>query len=315
MDFLTLILTTIGVIDQRWDDKFTASLSRDLEYVKSQTYDIVYPDLKARTLIPVSNEADPGAETIVYRQWDEFGMAKIIANYADDLPLVDALAEEFVQRVHGLGSAYQYSVLDLRRSAKSGARLDQRRARAARTAIENAIEAIACTGSVKSGLYGIANNPNVPLIAPITGSWASATGEQIIADLNKLVSSIVILNKDTFAPDTLLLDVVNYNLIAAKRISTTGDTATTVLKAFLESSPYIKTVVPWVRLGTANAAGTGARVIAYKKDPEVLSLEIPQEFEQLPPQPKNLSYHVPCHARTGGVIVYYPIAIAYMDGI
>ena len=55
--------------------------------------------------------------------------------------------------------------------------------------------------------------------------------------------------------------------------------------------------------------------MSYKKDPEVLTLEIPQEYEEMPPQAKNLQFHVPVHARIGGVIVYYPIAMAYMDGL
>lgn len=305
----------IGDLGLRMDDKFTAVLEKQLEFVKTQTYDIVYPEMKARSLIPVDNSADPGAETITYRQWDEFGMAQIIANYADDLPLIDALVEEFPQRVHGIGAAYQWSIQDLRRSAMAGAQLDQRRSRAARRAIEFALDNIGALGKAVAGLFGIANNANVTLVAPITGTWSGATGEQIIADMNKLVNSIVIASKEAFPPTDLLIDVDNYTLIATKRISTTGDTATTVLKAFLDSNPFITTVTPWHKLALADAAGTGPRAICYKKDPEVLSFEIPQEFEQLPPQPKNLSFHVPVHARTGGVIMYYPIAVAYMDGI
>lgn len=315
MELLQLVLMTLGLVDERWDDKFTATLQKELEYVKAQTYDVKYPDLKARQLIPTSNEADNAAETITYRQWDEFGMAQIIANHADDLPLVDALVEEFTVRVYSLGVAYQYSIQDLRRSARTGSRLDQRRARAARTAIENRIENIAALGDTKAQLVGIANNPNVSIVTPITGTWSGATAAQIIADLHKLVNSVVIANKETFLPDTLLLDVTNYNLIATKLMSTTGDTGMTVLKSFLMTSPYVKQVIPWNKLARADSLGTGPRAIVYKKDPEVLSLEIPQEFEQMPPQPKNLSFYIPTHARIGGVIMYYPIAVGYMDGI
>ena len=43
----------------------------------------------------MNNSVNPGATTITYRQWDNFGMAQIISNYADDPPLMDALVEEF----------------------------------------------------------------------------------------------------------------------------------------------------------------------------------------------------------------------------
>lgn len=310
--YLAMVLTAIGL---RMDDKFNAVLEKQLEYVKSKTYDIVYPELKGRLYCPVSNEVDPGAESITYRQWDEFGMAQIIANYADDLPLIDALVEEFTQRVKGLGAAYQWSIQDLRRSAMAGAMLDQRRARSARRSIELQVDDIAARGNANAGLTGIANNANVSLIAPTTGSWSTATGAQMVADMLKFSSDIVIANKETIIPDTIILDVTNYHRFANARISTTGDTHTTALQAFLQSSPYITNVGSWYKLATLDAAGTGPRAICYKRDPEVLTLEIPQEFEQLPPQPKNLAFQVPCHARIGGVIVYYPIGMGYMDGL
>lgn len=315
MRHLQMILALLGAEDIRMDSKFYAALEKQLEYVKKKTYDIIYPEMKGRLYCPVSNEADPGAETITYRQWDEFGMAQIIANYADDLPLIDALVEEFAQKVKGLGAAYQWSVQDLRRSAMSGSMLDQRRARSARRAIELQIDSIAASGNANAGLTGISNNANVSLISPTTGTWSTATGAQMVADALKFSSDIVIANKETLIPDTLILDVANYHRFANTRISTTGDTHTTALQAFLASSPYIKSVGSWYKLALADAAGTGPRAICYKRDPEVLTLEIPQEFEQLPPQPKNLAFQVPVHARTGGVIIYYPIGMGYMDGL
>lgn len=313
MNPLHMVLAALG---WREDAKFTAIIEKQLEFVKAATYDIVYPEMKARQLIPVSNEADPGAETITYRQWDDFGIAQIISNYADDLPLIDALVEEFPQKVQSLGAAYQWSIQDLRRSAMANAQLEQRRARAARRAVEQQIENIAALGNGPAGLGGFAKNANVTLTAPVNGTWTGVTtGAEMIEDLNALTTAIVTANKETFMPDTLALPIGRYTLLATARISTTGDTNTTALNAFLASNPYIKSVVTWNKLENANAANNGPRAVAYKRDPEVLTLEIPQEFEQLPPQAKNLSFMVPVHARIGGVIVYYPIGMGYMDGL
>ncbi len=314
---LQFVLGAIGLrfhADAHEDAKFTAVLEQQLEFIKTRTYDIVYPEMKARQLIPVNNDVDPGAETITYRQWDEIGMAQIIANYADDLPLIDALVEEFQQKIKGLGAAYEWSIQDLRRSAMAGANLDQRRARAARRSIEQQIENIAALGNAKAGLTGFAKHPNVSLVVPITGTWETATGEEMIADLMFLSSSIVTSNKETFLPDTTVLDVSRYNLLATTRVSSTGDTNTTALEGFLRSNPWVTNVGTWNKLALADAANTGPRIVCYKRDAEVLTLEIPQEFEQFPPQAKNLSFLVPVHARIGDVIVYYPFAIAYMDG-
>ena len=111
------------------------------------------------------------------------------------------------------------------------------------------------------------------------------------------------------------MDVESYNRFASTRISTTGDTHTTAMQAFLQSNPYITRIESWNKLALADAAGTGPRAVCYKRDPEVLELVIPQEYEELPPQPKGFMYDIPCHARCGGVVVYYPLAMAYMDGL
>ena len=47
---------------------------------------------------------------------------------------------------------------------------------------------------------------------------------------------------------------------------------------------------------------------------EVVTLEIPQEFEQFAPQVEGMEYQIPCHARIGGVAWYYPLAAVAADG-
>lgn len=320
MDPVAIAIAQMGLKDrdgEHLDDKFTASLSRDLESIKSRTFDILFPDLKTRMFVPKGEQADPGAETITYRQWDEFGMAKIIANFADDLELVDALVEEFTSKVHSIGKAYQFSRLDLMRAAMSGNRLDFRRASAARRAIENGIEQIGAFGAIgtdsSGGLTGLLNNANVPVVAPVTGTWASATAAQIIEDMNTLVGSVVTTTKEVHKPDTLIMDQNSLQLISQKPVAV--DNQTTVLRSFLANNPYIQNIDSWTQLEFADVAGTGPRMMAYLRSPEVLSLEIPMEFDQLPPEVRSLAFIVNCWARVGGVIFYYPLSAAYMDGI
>jgi len=47
----------------------------------------------------------------------------------------------------------------------------------------------------------------------------------------------------------------------------------------------------------------------------VAALQIPQDYEEFDPQLDGLVFKVPCHQRVGGTIIYYPIAVLYMDGI
>lgn len=306
---LRQMLEGVGI---KLDANETAILLRQLEYIKTRTYDVKYPALKARQFIPVSNEAGPEAESIVYRQWDEFSMAKIIANYADDLPLVDVAVQEFVSKIHSIGKAYQWSIQDMRRSARAGAQLDSRRGTAARRAVERTIDEIGAFGDADGGLTGFVNNPNVPIkTCPTAGLWSTLSVAQIIANMNFLAQEIIEDTLEVHVPDTMLLDTATFSYIAQTPVGT--DNRTTILQSFLENNPYIRNIDQWTKLNLANAAGTGPRAVTYVRDPEVVTLEIPQEFEQFPPQARNLAFVVPCHARVGGCIWYYPLAANYTD--
>lgn len=86
------------------------------------------------------------------------------------------------------------------------------------------------------------------------------------------------------------------------------------MQDFIAANPWVTEIEAWDQLALADAAGTGPRIVAYHKDPEVLSLEIPQEYEQLPPQPVSLSFVINTHARCAGVLIPFPLGVAYMDG-
>ena len=306
------IADATGLFD-REDANETAIFARQLEYVYTKTYDVKYPEFKARLFIPVDTSVPTGAETYTYRQFDEMGMAKLISNYASDLPNVTILGKEFTGTCKSLGTSYSYSIQDVRRASMAGLPLETSLARVARRVTEAKIDSLAAFGDTNAALGGFLNAANVPLITPTTGTWSSATADQIIADLDKLVNSIVTVSNGIHIPDTLLLPITQFLRLNNLQRSAASDK--TVLQWYLENNPFIKNIDQWYLLDLADAQGDGPRAVCYKRDPEVLGLVISQEFEQFPPQMMSLAFTVPCHSRVGGVKVTYPLAIAYMDGI
>lgn len=293
--------------------------SRQLEHVKSKSYDVKYADLKARKLIPVSSDAGPGAETIKYEQYDQVGVAKILASYADDLPRADVKGKEFVGVIRGLASSYGYSLQEIRAAKFAGKPLEQRKANAAKRAILQKENSIAFFGDSNHNLRGLINHPNISsttVAADGTGAtttFSTKTPAQIVRDLHKVVNFVVENTKGVEIPNTLLLPLTQYNYIASTPWSTSND-GKTILQHFLETSQYVKNV-DWINeLKGAGAGGTD-RMLTYRRDPDALTLEIPQDFEQLDVEQRNLEFIVPCHSRIGGVLVYYPLSIAYVDGI
>lgn len=299
------------------DDNETVFFKRQLEYVKSRTYDEKYKDLKAFDLFPISGEVPSGATEITWRSFKQYGLAKVIADYAHDFPRVDVFGEENTIKIKDLGDSYGYSIKEIRRAMLVGFELESRRAGVARRAIEEKMNTLALSGSTTDNINGFIDYPGitsytVPNNAGGTSkTWANKTATEILTDLNGIVTAIVEGTSGKERPNVILLPIAQYDLIRNTRVGTYSDR--TIYQFFTENNPNIS--IEW--LNELDGAGSGStdRFMAYSRDPNHLTLEIPMMFEQFEEEKKGMEYEIPCHAEFAGVIVYYPLAVAYGDGI
>ena len=307
-----------GTPGVRIDANESAILARQLEFVKRTVYEVKYPEMMSRRFVPASPEGVPaGADTISYDEFDQVGDAKIIANFADDLPEVDTFKVRVTGQVHWIGARYRYSLQDLQRAAFSGVPLSVRKALAARRAIEKTIDTIIATGNSLANLPGFINNSNItPITVTSWDAWVTNDdADDMIKFMTAGISAFFTQTMQTFQCDTVLLDPISYDILALKPRATGSDM--TVLQFILETQrrrvPGFD-IFPWHKLQNAGAGGTISRAIFYARNPEVLSVSIPQEYTELPPQAVDLAFRVPAYAKTAGVELHQPLAVVYADG-
>ena len=289
-------------------------LERQLEFIRPQVFEVTYADIKYPTLLPVTSEAGPGAQTFTYRIMDSTGEFKLIADAADDLPRADISQVEKSINIRSFGGSFGYTVQELRAAQMANIALEQRRASAVRRAYEEKVEAVAMFGESSVNLAGFFNNATVDVIATdrwFTGSTASGTAQDMLELLNYGVSAIINASNMKEQPDTILLAYEDYNKISTTRNSDSSDV--TVLEYFLRTNPYIRNVEPINQLDAANSVLNTNRMVVYKRDPEKVQLHIPQPLELFPPQQRGLEFIVPAHARVGGVALYYPKSVIYVQ--
>ena len=302
----------------RLDSNESVFFNRELAYVKAKSYDAKYAELKGLSLIPISTEAGAGVNEIIFHQYRGVGFAKVIADYAKDFPRVDIYGEEKAVKVKGIGDSYGYSIKEIRASQRTGKNLDQRRAITARRAHDEMMNRMALKSNIADGTFGLLDFPGiteVTLQADGTSSsktWASKTPDQIVRDINDLVSAVMEPTSAREVPDTLLLPIAQYNDIATRRIGEAGEK--TLMRYILDNSPYIKKIDWLSELKNFGAGGTN-RALVGRFDEEHLTLEIPQPFEQFEAQQEGMEFTIPCHSECAGTIIYYPLAFAYADGI
>lgn len=302
---------------------------KQLEHIKSKTYDVLYPELLARRLFPVDNSADPGAATITYQTWDHLGVAKIIHSYAMDLPSLEIVAKETTRKVYSQGISFGYSIQDVRAANYAGVPLQQRKANAARRQMLQLENKIAFHGNDSTNgvpgtdIPGFINNSNINVVTMADDAstsstlWSAKTATEIITDIGAMVSAIRVVSNGVESPNTLLLPEKQYTQISTTPRSSTSDT--TILEYVLKSNAWIKEIIPVYDLaGTGTAGGTWDSedsMILYDRNPDKLTLEVPQDVEFFSAQEKGLKFEIPVHSRTAGVIIYYPKSIAQGIGI
>lgn len=294
---------------------------RQLEHIKSKSFDVKYAELKARGLFPVSNEAGAGATSITYRTYDQSGVAKIINAYAKDLPRADVAGKETTIPVRTLGVAFGYNIDEINSSQMVGASLDQRRANAARRANEQAVNDVAFYGDADAGLPGLFSNPNIPtgnVVNPGSGTaFVNKTPDQIIFDLNDGLTDVFETTNMVEVPDTILMPPAQWSYIMSTPRSSNSDT--TIGKYFADNNAHgitLDSIIPVNECAASkNPLLTADAMVFYRRDPDKLQLEIPSELQFLPVQRKGLEFEVPTHSRLAGLNIYYPLSLIIKTGI
>jgi hypothetical protein len=285
-------------------------LERQLEYIRPQVFEIQYADIKYPTVLPVTSEAGPGAQTFTYRVMDSTGEFKLIADAADDLPRADISQVEKSINIRSFGGSFGYTVQELRAAQMANIALEQRRAAAVRRAYEEKVESVAFFGESSVGLGGFLNNSTVDVVA--ADKWFSnSTATEMLELLNYGVTAIINGSKMKEQPDTILMAWEDYNKVSTTRNSDSSDV--TVLEYFLRTNPFIRNVEPINQLDADNSSLNTNRMVVYKRDPEKVQLHIPQPLELFPAQQRGLEFIVPAHARVGGVALYYPKSVIYVQ--
>lgn len=306
----------------RFDSAEDASVffARELDYVKAKSYDKQYPQFTAEQNFPISHEVNEGADTVTYYSYEKTGFAKIISNYAQDLPRADVKGHASTAMVKSIGASYGYSMQDMRASRMAGKSLDARRAESARYQIAKTSNEIAWAGNKEAGLMGvISKDNNVPVYTIPKGAsqktgWADKTPDEIIADITGMLAFMSDTTMGVEIPDTLMIPPAVWISMTKKRLD---GTASSVLKYVQDNFPEIT----FKQAPELDAKSTGTNpyglnvAFLFKNDPDKFTVEIPLPYYQYTAQPKGLEIEIPCEERTAGAIIYYPMSMLIATGV
>ncbi|MDY8108264.1 major capsid family protein [Fulvimarina sp. 2208YS6-2-32] len=288
-------------------------------YVETQVYQTRYAAIRYTGLIPVDYSAPEWIKTVDYYSMDVAGKAEWLADRANDIPVVGMQHDKQSTQVYMAGIGYDYGLEEINQARMLGIPLESTKADTARLAYERMVDRIAFSGDAAKGFNGLFDYPGITIDGDLTGSWETATEDQILADVNELLEGVAADTNEVAMADTLLLPPSKTRYIGSRRLGDGNGSLT--IRAYLEqnNSYTAETGQPLTirslrGLETAGAGGT-TRMIAYRNAPEVMKMHIPMRHRFLPVQIVGLTYKIPGIFRLGGLDIRLTKEVRYGDGI
>lgn len=303
------------------DDGLAFYISQ-LANLESRVYQAKYTNINFADLVPVNTDVPEWADSWDYISFDAVTLGKFIGSSADDLPKVSLAANKTSVPIGYAGNMYDYSLDELRKSQQLRIPLDTSKAAAAFRGSQEHTQRVAYFGDAGRQMTGLFNNANLALDSSVV-DWSTATGAQIVEDMNSLMVEVWVNSANVHVPNTFVLDSTRWAQISSKRMDTGTDT--TVLEFFKANNLYTSLtgqplrVVPRLQLTAAVLAANGVsnggkdRMMAYELMEENLGMVNPIPWRPLAPQLRGLNVEVPAEYKISGTEFRYPFSGAYRD--
>lgn len=300
-------------------------LIRQTSHIEAQVARIQYPDVQYPFLVPVDTSANEWAKSITYFSMDRLGQADWFNHMSTDMRLADITREKFEHTVEMAAIGYRYTLEELGQAMMiPGTQLTTEKAEAASRAYEEFVDVIAMTGDTSKGMTGLINNPAVTQVdAAYSGTgdspqWDDKSAEDVLKDINDALSGIYTSTRTVEMADTLLLPIDPMVKLASRQMPNTTMTLMDWIKAhnvYTTVTGQPLTIRGVRDLETAGEGGSG-RMVAYRRDPQVVKMHIPMPHRFLPVwQTGPITFDVPGIFRIAGVEIRRPAAFRYVDHI
>jgi len=294
--------------------------------IEAQVVKVQYPEVQYPDLVPVDTATgNEWVKSITYYSADMVGKADFFHHTALDVPLAELTREKFERGIEMAAIGYRYTLEEVA-SAMSvpGVNLPSDKATACRRAYEEFVDGIALRGAASKNMQGLINSSLVSATtAPADGTgaattFASKTNAQVIRDINSALTGIASGTNWLYYADTILLPPGVLVGLAGRVIEYTQMNLLDWIKTYNVLTVQTGRPITIAGVRGLETAGSGgiSRMVAYRRDPQVLKMWIPMPHRFLPVWQRGpLVFDVPGIFRIGGVEIRLPAAMRYLDGV
>ena len=229
------------------------------------------------------------------------------------------------QNLNLWGKEVKYTLPELASAQKLGRPVDAQKYDAMKLAWQMDVDQLVYIGDILGGGFGytgLVNNAGVTVSNVATGAagstlWSTKTPDEILADVNTLLTNTYSTAGYAIVPSKLLLPPVQWSYIVSQKVSSAGNVS---ILEFLRNNSMCNAAngrpldimpVKWL---SGRGVGGANRMVAYTQDkdrvryPLVPLQRTPIEFRGI----YQLTYY---YGRLGQMEVVYPETLGYADGV
>lgn len=302
------------------------------EQLQARAYDVKLPDIKwSETLGEgLDTSINPGAKLTSYRVRDRRGKGAFRAAIGKDIPTVGVTMNKVVIPLESAAVSASADLDDIRSVAFGfeGMNLLTDLGVVMREACERHIEETFFFGYPELDFAGYIDYALVPATSAGTKAgggttWAVATGDEIVKDIQTAIGLVYTNSKGVFMPGRVEIPLAQLVQISSQRMGgaagATGENIT-VLEYIKKNNLYTSLTgreldVRGLRYLEDAGAGVTDRMIVSQADADTNYMPMSQAFEMLAPQDRQFATDLFAHWKFGSYHKPFPTSAQFIDGI
>ncbi len=189
---------------------------------------------------------------------------------------------------------------------------------------DKVIERSVYVGFRKVGSIGLLNNPSVVRSSARTSaggqtSWRSKTADEILNDINTVLSAVWEANDcaSDGMPDHILVPVEQFGMLVTRKVS--DDSERSILTYILENNIATQQGKQLVISPCKWCSGIGTnysdRMVVYMNQVDRVCFNLTQPLRRMETEYADMRIKIPYIAQFSEVRFLYPSTVRYMDGI
>lgn len=313
---------------KRTTDSTLAYFVNQLDNLDRKLYEPLYNvtwgrDINLRTGITMANESTSFIRSTIGGVGTQSAQGKPwISPNTTTLPGVSVNGERIVLPLRLLGQEISYTSVELERSQLVGQSIDTQKFDAMNIMYQMNTDEMVYVGDTDVGATGLINSSIVTSAAVANGTagtpqWSTKTPDEILKDVNDMVTAAWQASGFAACPDKVLLPPAQFAYISSQKISTAGNVS---ILQFLEDNSISlringrKLDIQPVKWLTGRGASSTDRMVAYtNQEDKVRFPMVPVRRET--PYYLGIKFNAPYIWAFGEVEFIYPETVVYRDGI